>query len=49
MTVGFLFYIPSKLQGSVLYGDCTDLQGRSEVSEVGEKVRGFYLKFELQC
>ena len=49
MAVGFLFYIPSQLQDSVLYGDYTDLQGRSKASEVGEGGRGvgrgFYLKF----
>ena len=41
MAVGFLFHIPSQLQGSVLYGDCTDLQDRSEVSEVGGRSEDF--------
>ena len=27
-------YISSQLQGSVLYGDCTNFQGRSEAHEV---------------
>ena len=32
-------YISSQLQGSVLYGDCTNFQGRSEAHEVwGEGV-----------
>jgi hypothetical protein len=35
MAVGLLLYIPSQLQGSVLYGDYTDLQGCSKASEVG--------------
>ena len=35
MAVGLLFHTPSLLQGSVSYGDCTDLQGRSKASEVG--------------
>jgi hypothetical protein len=35
MAVGFLFHIPSHLQGSVLYGDYTDHQGHSKVSVVG--------------
>jgi hypothetical protein len=35
MAVGLRFHIPSQLQGSVLYGDYTDLQGRSKASEVG--------------
>ena len=52
MAVDLLFHTPSQLQGSVLYGDYTDLQGHSEASEVGgggSIVRTFYLKFELQC
>ena len=38
MAVGLLrhIYIPSQLQGSVLYGDCTDFQECSEASEVWE-------------
>ena len=35
MAVGLLFHILSQLQGSVLYGDCTDLQRRSKASDVG--------------
>jgi hypothetical protein len=37
MAVGFLFHIglPSQLQGSMLYGDYTDLQGRGKASQVG--------------
>ena len=51
MAVGLLFRIPSQLQGSVLYGDCTDLQRRSKASDVGGGGGGggFYLKSELQC
>jgi hypothetical protein len=35
MAVDLLFHTPSQLQGSVLYGDYTDLQGHCEASEVG--------------
>ena len=48
MAVGLLFHILSQLQGSVLFGDCTDLQRRSKASDVGGGA-GFYLKSELQC
>ena len=41
MAVGLLFHIPSQLQGSVLYGDSTDLRGRNEVSEVGGRSEDF--------
>jgi hypothetical protein len=49
MAVGLFFHILSQLQGSVLYGDCTDLQGRSEVYMKLGEFRAFYLKFKLQC
>jgi hypothetical protein len=47
MAVGLLFHIPTQLQGSVLYGDFTDLQRRSMLGGGGGG--GFYLKSELQC
>ena len=54
MAVCLLFHIPSQLQGLVLYGDCTDLQGRSKASDIGEgggvgDIGELYLKSDLQC
>ena len=53
MAVCLLFHIPSQLQGLVLYGDCTDLQGRSKASDIGGRGGGdigeLYLKSDLQC
>jgi hypothetical protein len=49
MAVCLPFHIPSQLQGLVLYGDCTDLQGRSKASDIGGG--GGYRRtlHELQC
>ena len=49
MAVVLLFHIPSQLQGSVLYSDCTDLHERSKPSGGGGGAGEFYLKSELQC
>jgi hypothetical protein len=33
-----IIHIPSQLQGSVLYGDCTDLQGLAKYLKLGEVI-----------